>query len=389
MDDEQNKSEWRTGAAGEGASPAASPPASRTHADPGAAEPTDRSAQLLVEQLTKLDYHPVILCGTSNAGKTTALASLCNFLKLSGHASVDFGPWPSDGGSNENTRRLLQAEQLYHGLVDDFRRGLAPKSSGSTLPYVVPIQIMPKDNRAARREGNGSGNVAPVRLAIMDMGGELFKPQPKVAGYTQPPSDVVQVLRLFSRSVSMVYMGPTTRLSGYRSNHDTRLEPHETEVRDEMIKEDPDAALINAIKGYESVRPNRRSDRHLFVLSKWDLSVPVDQPAFEAPERTLIEHEIEGRFPAAWAAYQAMRVHPRAKWLVQYSAGIISDRSVTSFGKGTQERERLDDYAKVMWNWLYRGATRSTQTPDGLVLFPDLQPDEVPFWRRLLTGSAR
>ena len=42
----------------------------------------------------------------------------------------------------------------------------------------------------------------------------------------------------------------------------------------------------------------------------------------------------------------------------------------------------------VMWNWLYRGATRSPQTPDGLVLFPELLPEELPFWRRVFTGRA-
>lgn len=355
---------------------------------PGPAESADRGARLLVDQLLKYDYHPVILCGTSNAGKTTALASLCNFLKLSGRASVDFGPWPSDGGSSENASKLDQAKQLFHEVVEDFRRGVAPPPTGIRLPYVVPIEIMPTDDRAARRDAKGSGNLTPVRLAIMDMGGELFKPQPSVAGYRAPPSDVVEVLRMFTRSVSMVYMGPTTRLAGYKSHRDARLEPHETELRDDMIKEDPDAALINAIKGYEQVRPNRRSDRHLFVLSKWDLKVPVDQPAFDAPERNQIEHEVDSRFPAAWAAYRAMRVHPRAKWLVQYSAGIISDRSVTSYAKGSPERERIDDYAMVMWNWLYRGATRSPQTPQGLVLFPELVPEELPFWRRLLSGRA-
>lgn len=384
MDDKSKVPDWLEPTAGAPA-PAPPPPAP---AKPGPEEPTDRGARLLVDQLLKYDYHPVILCGTSNAGKTTALASLCNFLKLSGRASVDFGPWPSDGGSSDNTSKLVQAKQLYHDLVDDFRRGLAPKGTGAALPYVVPIEIMPTDDRAVRREAKGSGNLAPVRLAIMDMGGELFKPQPAVPGYRQPPTDVVEVLRLFSRSVSMVYMGPTTRLSGYKSNHDIRLEPHESESRDTAIMEDPDAALINAIKGYEGVRPNRRSDRHLLVLSKWDLSVPVDQPAFGEPERNLIEHEIDSRFPEAWAAYRSMRVHPRAKWLVQYSAGIISDRSVTSYAKGSPERDRLDDYAMVMWNWLYRGATRSPQTPDGMVLFPELLPEELPFWRRVFTGRA-
>ena len=392
VEQEPNEPRFMKGGGGgaDGAQPPAPPPQlTPSHALPGNEEPTDRGARLLVDQLLKFGYHPVILCGTSNAGKTCALASLCSFLKLGGRASVDFGPWPSDGGSDENTQRLRQAESLFHEVVNDFKHGLAPRSTGAGLPYVVPIEIMPKHNSAARRDSNGGGNVAPVRLAIMDMGGELFKPAPETPGYRPPPSDVAQVLRLYSRSVSMVYMGPTTRLAGYKSSNDTRLEPHESESRDLMIKEDPDAALINAIKGYEKVRPNRRSDRHLFVLSKWDLAVPVDEPDFEAPERAMIEHEIEKRFPEAWAAYQAMRVNPRAKWVVQYSAGIISDRTVTSYGKDTPERDKLDDYAKVMWNWLYRGATRSTTSPSGLMLFPELLPVKVPWWSRLFAGTGQ
>jgi hypothetical protein len=84
-----------------------------------------------------------------------------------------------------------------------------------------------------------------------------------------------------------------------------------------------------------------------------------------------------------------MRVSPRAKWLVQYSAGTISNRTVIKHEKGSPECDKLDEYAKVMWNWLYRGATRSKETPDGLVLFPDVVAEDVPFWRRLLTGRGR
>lgn len=337
-------------------------------------EPVDRAAQVLVDQLLQNDYHPVILCGTSAAGKTTILASLCSFLERSGMATFDFGPWPADASTGSELARLKMAKDFFYERVQAFSRGEAPPSTGSALPYFVPLEIMPSRDSATLRDP-ADGSIRPVRLAVMDMGGELFKPAPSVGNIRRAmPRDVEQLLFQYSKGVSMLYLGPVTRKAGYQTGTESQLEPHQSDDWEKQIKEDPDAALINAMASYESKRPHRRQDRHLFVLSKWDLVRSLSSSAFMQPGQPNVESEILGRFPKSWARFKAMRVNPRAKWFVQYSAGVISDRTVSIFGAGV-ERDALDRYAMVMWNWLYAGATRSDTSPEGITLFPEVVPE--------------
>lgn len=354
---------------------------------PGAREDVDVAAQLMVGSLESLGYHPVILCGTNGSGKTTAMASLCSFFLLRG-GSIEFGKWPSDGGSTEHAERFAQARQFYDKVVNDFTNGIAPKATGAGWPYIVPLEITPTTQPATMPVGP-TDIPRPIRVAFVDMTGELYKPRSADDRGGHKLNEVQQLLTLFPRGVSMIYFAPTTRIEGYNLGSGDSAEPHKTTDEEHRVREDPDLALINALSAYVEARPVRKHDRHLFVLSKWDLACNVEDPGFTEPDPMYVQREyLDKDFPSAWGKFKTMHASPRSKWWLQYSAGLINGRTRRRDAAESPVGLALDLYAKVVWNWIYRGATRGDDFPEGLVLFPELQPPQPkrwfssPFWGR-------
>lgn len=352
--------------------PSAQPSAGNVPAQPGPTEPVDSAAKRMVAQLLKYNYHPVILCGTSSAGKTTMLLSLCAFLKKTGEFDVQFGEWHSSGSAQDDAK-LDDARKFYNKKLQEFQRGLGPEGSAGSLPYIIPIKITPTRNDLAKIN-TSTQQVEPVRLAFMDMAGEWFKPISEDRLTQHQLSDVQKLLFHYDRSVSLLLLAPPTAKDGYTQN-ESQFEPWEKGTDFEKLMHHPDTALRNALSLYNT-RPSKRNDRLLFLLTKWDLAVKegVDSPVFSEPSRTYVEAELTSRFSDAWSAFKAMRISPNSKWMTQYCAGVIKGRDITTLEEGTAPREAIDRYAKVLWNWLYRGATRDAQCPEGLLLFPNLLP---------------
>lgn len=358
------------------------------HGDPhpGGREDVDSAAQLMVRSLADYGYHPVIFCGTSASGKTTAMASLCCFYLQRGGA-IRFGAWPSDGGSAEHQARLQQAKAFYHQVVDDFSKGIGPTSTGSSWPYIVPIELEPMHESEPLTAARGQ-SVGTIRVAFIDMGGELFKPTSVEDRGGHRLGDVQQLLRIYTPSVSMLYFAPTTRKRGYDHAAREAAEPHHSPDATQRVREDPDLALRNALDAYIASRLDRSRDRHLYALSKWDLARRVDDDSFAQPDPIEVESGyLLKHFPNSWGTFRSMRVGPRAKWWTQYCAGVLSDRERTIFDADSPTGIVLDRYSMALWNWIYRGATRDAAAPEGRILFPELQPPSPKPWFR--SFSAR
>lgn len=342
----------------------------------------NRPGQMLARFLSNNDYHPVILCGTSQAGKTTMLASLCAFISTCGTASFDFGEWFDQGESSEAREQLDEAQRFFRDMVYQFRNGVAPDATHFHLPYIVPLKVTATDINMMPRGSDGRPRSA--RFAIMDMRGEFFKPNP-VDIYRPMHAEAESLLHAFERGVSMVYLAPISRVDGYTGQSGQR-EPHQVSDGRSAFMEDPDAALVNAIKGYERVRPTRANDRHLYMLTKWDLHTHgPESNEFATPDKGAIESILRRQYSSSWAAFQAMRAARRAKWFMQYSAGVISGRQVIQ--PQGESIECMQRYSKVIWNWLYEGAARGTQNEDAPLLFPDIVPRQPSWYERMLAGQ--
>ena len=362
------------------------PPLAPSPAEPNAPDPqlVNKANQILAKFLADNDYHPVLLCGTAAAGKTTMLASLCAFLSTCGTAAFDFGEWFDPGDSSDAREQLEEAQRFFRDMVYQFRDGTAPDATHFPLPYIIPLKVTPINVNTMPRGADGRPRAA--KLAVMDMRGEFFKPDQTAAVHRPMHADTEALLRAFERGVSMVYLAPFTRVDGY-NNHAAQMEPHEGPIQPQIrFIEDPDEALRNAIKRYENVRTTRGIDRHLFMLTKWDLRTKgTEAPGFLMPEQSEIEAILERKFATSWSAFRALRTSAQSKWFVQYSAGIISGREVTR--QHGESRRRLERYSKVLWNWLYEGAVGGDQQRS-VRLFPDVAPRPAPWFEKLLTGRS-
>lgn len=362
------------------AAPAPTTPATVLSAVP---LPVNRAGQMLAAFLAEHDYHPVVLCGTAQAGKTTMLASLCAFLRTSGVASFDFGEWYDPGDSAEANEQLAEAQRFFRIHVKDFIDGMSPEATHFPLPYIVPLIVTPTTSSLMHRGSDGQAR--PVKFAVMDMRGEFFKPDPLSAINRPMHAEAQALLQTYERGVSMIYLAPTTRIDGYATKLLGQLEPHQTEDADTRFQEDPDEALMNAIKSYERMRPTRAHDRHLYLLTKWDLHTHGTEPAnFAAPSRHEVEGLLRRKYGSSWAAFRALRAARGSKWFVQYSAGIISGRAVIK--QQADSLDRLERYSKVLWNWLYQSATRTADQREGHLLFPDVVPRPPSPLFKWLTG---
>jgi hypothetical protein len=361
------------------------PPPSAADSTPprGEAQMVNTASQMLARFLINNDYHPVILCGTSQAGKTTMLASLCAFLSTCGTASFDFGEWYDQGDSSEAREQLDEAQRFFRDMVYQFRHGVAPDGTHFHLPYIVPLKITATNIDMMPRGGDGRPRSA--KFAIMDMRGEFFKPNP-VDIFRPMHAETEALLHAFERGISMVYLAPVSRIDGY-TGQNGQHEPHQVADGTTAFLEDPDAALVNAIKGYERVRPTRAHDRHLYILSKWDLHTHgPESDEFATPDERAVESILQRQFASSWAAFRAMRAAQRAKWFMQYSAGVISGRQIIQpQGESVESMRR---YSKVIWNWLYEGAARSGEQEGAPLLFPDIVPKRASWYERLLAGQS-
>jgi hypothetical protein len=356
-----------------GASGSASPPAgfSAMETPQVASQQVNVASQLLARFLGEQGYHPVVLCGTAQAGKTTMLASLCAYLKTCGTASIEFGDWFDLGESAEAKEQLEEAQRFFKYSVGDFKEGIGPAGTQIHLPYIVPLIVTPTNTRGMPR--GADNRIKPVKFAMMDMRGEFFKPNRVTPLHRPIHPDAQSLLRSFERGVTMLYLAPVTRIDGYGYGGAGQFEPHDNDDADIRFEENPDEALLNAIRGYESARPVRGMDRHLFMLTKWDIRTKgTEDPGFSAPTEREITEFLEEKFGSSWAAFRCLRASRDSKWFVQYCAGIIAGRQVIK--QRGESLARVDRYSKVLWNWLYEGAKRVNGQSHEHVLFPDVVP---------------
>ena len=173
-------------------------------------------------------------------------------------------------------------------------------------------------------------------------------------------------------------------MAGYSIANAGLQEPWEmSSDLDSRIKENPDDALYGAIKAYDLVRTNKTKDRHLFLVTKWDLYANEPSPQFAAPIANGVDAYLGDRYSKSWSAFLSMRVSREAKWYMPHCSGIIAGNNVKKLGKISETR--VDKYGKVLWNWLYANAAAPNIAPE-MALFPEVVPPKPSFINKLLFG---
>ena len=319
----------------------------------------------LAQNLERTDRHPVLIFGSSRAGKSALIMSFIQALQAGPEISVRLGEPVLDRADPRCEEKHRAARDLYERqnyLVDSG----VPLMSTQADPFFIPIDVLPKNSL-----------LDPVKFAFLDGRGEDYEPNIDAASsggnFFKPFSDDVRdLLQTFSYGITILYIAPYSIGSG-----------HERDTRASNF------GLLNVIESYREVRKMRGNDFHLFLLSKWDqFADPMNADAlFDRPQPSDVDTVLRDRYQQSWGAFQALPLEGPAldrRAFMQYSSGY--------FVKGNPQTPprnfaaSFTRYPRTLLNWLYGNARRyrlsneTTSITLRKILFDDVvSPDTTRF----------
>jgi len=317
-------------------------------------------------------FHPVLVFGTSESGKSMMLLSLLSY----GAANADIAA--SLSNSRILPREDLNAEK-YHSEAaifwkDDIGKFRARELINLTQrkdPLFIPIEIKRKRSdqllKFAFLEGDGEWY---RRNLVNDQNRDNFRPIPELKW------QIEQVLNSYVGGVSIIFICPT-----YEAHPQKPVQ----ESRDSL------AALIPMVW---QIRKNiNPTDNLLLMLSMWDGRYGPSNPHghfYDASADVALD-ALGGPQSDLWTAFsEHVEEGGAAKAMMPYSAHWINNKVMLD---NAQHKPIFDRFNRTLWNWLYGNATQSlTSTPGDRLgrrktLFPDVMvPDPRPIrWHEWLT----
>lgn len=324
-----------------------------------------RVGRQLATHLEARGYHPVVVFGSSAAGKTTLLTSLLAYLQVDDAAQVEVELGEAFPIDEDGYGRWAHEEAtgLFFRSVEEFIAGRTQPATMSPRPFFVPVVIRPP------------GRLPEMRFAFLESRGDWYNPDTASnAFFRRLRDEIAAVLLHYPRGMSFLHVAPYTQLATW--NEDAGLH----EARDAALREQADLALVGALNAYRTVRAVKHRDAHLLLLTKWDAhAAPAGAgSSFVAPSLEEVAGVARERYPRGLAAFLNPGLGAAQPWqrqVMQYCAGIISGRTVAR--PGAELRAQLHRYPRVLWNWLYTNATRDAGQRHPL--FPQ-RPARGPAW---------
>ena len=284
--------------------------------------------QNLVQNLRDNQIHPVLVFGTTAAGKTTALYSLifyaCQNPNSKMQISLGKSVFPKD--YPEAGERYKDAEDFFNNGVTSFARAELPKPTQKSAPFFIPIDI------------EVDGKVR--KFAFLEGMGEWYERESAEGPYRQFQPEVDAILKLYEFGISIIFVAPTIDTQSVQKGYSHQC-------------------LAHTMAEYNEVRLDRNRDNILLLLTKWDATHDpslLNQKFCDASP-TDVSNEIKN-WLLVWPKFAGLTgLRVNAKTLMPYSAVWTTD------GKSII---RLEKYARVfskfnrtLWNWLYGNITES------------------------------
>jgi hypothetical protein len=332
--------------------PAPSTPSTQPAPPPASSEPEFSLSESDVEKrgaqiAMKLDedgYHPVVIVGTSSAGKSCLLCSL--FAYLRSDPSLEIGVHLNEPllerSSPYGELIAESSEAFFHRAVQEFIEGTAQPSTEARVPFFIPVVVRPRNGPA-------------MKFAFLESRGEWYQPRKNTSAYFQPlKGEIESVLKHFQRGVSVIYVAPYS-------------------VSPEVVESG--LALVGAMNGYESARLARDNDAHMLLVTKWDSFRKGSLGLKDILTNTKADAEeyVNSHYKNAFAVFKGLALQPTQLSLMQYCSGLISGRTVIR--PSDEIRPAVNRYPRRLWNWLYLNATRTSKEPGyTTVLIPDPPP---------------
>lgn len=288
----------------------------------------------LADNLDRTGRHPVLIFGSSQAGKSSLILSLILGLQTMRDIHVSLGEPILDPSDPQSKAVHQRAKDTYDRAAYELATG---RKIGMTLgePFFIPIDVRPRDS-----------TFEPVKFAFLDGRGEDYQPNEDTNAdlFRELAPEIVDVLRNFPHGVTVIYVAPYSTSDGH--DRDTP---------------GSNFGLLGAMRGYEQLRELRRNDFHLFLLTKWDqYASPMDpRPLFGEATAADVDRVLLDRYPNAWGTFQGLPLEGEARErraFMQYSSGYFVN------GEYREPPHTFNDtfkrYPRTVMNWLYGNATQ-------------------------------
>jgi hypothetical protein len=322
-------------------------------------------------------YHPVVLFGTNNSGKTSILMSL--FATIASEPILDTGLALCDpilGTRTEVGRQLhREAEHTFHIKTQAFIRGEKIPKTSTPLPFFIPVEFRPPDGRP------------PVKLAFLESNGEWYRPLisdgRKLSDvdklYPDLRGEIESFISSFQNGITFLYTAPVTQGEVYAAG--------ENAFDSEEIGY-ASLAIRGVLQTYDRIRANGRSqDKHLLLLTKWDaLSVrsPDRADAISATPEEVIDF-CQKRYQQALTAFQGLNLGANQRNINAYCAGMINERGLLPLKTDDPVRGVIATYPVRLWTYLYQNALAASDLePVPPFRQPPRRPPVVEFFTKLL-----
>jgi|688.fasta_scaffold60380_2 hypothetical protein len=306
---------------------------------------------MLANQLHELGYHPVILFGSSNSGKTSILLSLLAAARTRVEFQTSIRLCDNIISGTSAYGQFLQNEsrKFFESKVTNFILGTSAVQTKVNLPFFIPIEFT-------------ASNGDTVNIAFMEANGEWFQPRRDNEGSifaAKNNASIETFMREFSGGMSFIYLLPfTQREIGSADGYST--------AEDQAVT-DAGLAIQGVIDQYTGIRDGIASqDRHLLLVTKWDARSNSRDPASETLASVLAEPveevksylENHDKYRPAVVSFRGIR-NFKTKNVRNYCAGRMRGREVDWPGKEHDYFDSISQFPVSLWTWIYRGAYNS------------------------------
>jgi|GEM_PF-1309779 len=315
-------------------------------------------------------YHPVILFGTNNSGKTSILMSL--FATIANEAILETGLKLCDPllGTHSNVARQLhsEAEHSFHVKTQAFIAGEKIDKTSTKFPFFIPVEFRPPDGRPA------------IKFAFLESNGEWYRPEnsdgrslSKVEKlYPALRGEIESFISSFQGGITFIYTAPYTQSEVYGAAENTH---DSNEIGYAAL------AIRGVLQTYDRIRANGRAqDKHLLLATKWDSKSArqADRAAGIEEDPAEVAEFVHTRYGLALTAFQGLEIDPGQRNVNAYCAGMINERGLLRLKNDDLVRGVIASYPVRLWTYLYRNALT---TFDMELVDPFRQPPGPPAWR--------